>query len=78
MSECEKEVCPIMKNEYPEDCNIEKCPFKSWDKNLNIEAVSVLLAKLLGMTEEQRIEALENAKNYQDKEDSFRKVGENE
>lgn len=71
MSECDKEVCPIMKNKYPEDCDIEKCPFKSWDKNLDLETASVLLAKLLGMTEEQRIEAVEYVKKQREKEDDL-------
>jgi hypothetical protein len=71
MSECDKEVCPIMKNEHLEDCDIEKCPFKSWDKNPDRETASVLLAKLLGMTEEQRIEAVEYVKKQREKEDDL-------
>lgn len=71
MSECDKEVCPIMKNEYPEDCDIEKCPFKSWDKCPDLETFSVLFAKLLGMTEEQRIEAVEYVKKQIEKEEDL-------
>lgn len=66
--QCEKEVCPVFKGEYPKDCDLEKCPIRNWDKNFSIEAVSFVLAEQFGLTEEQRIKALEYAKNHKDDE----------
>lgn len=71
MDKCNKLNCPMQYNKVKNDCDIKDCPYRTVDKIEDWETASKFLAMIFGITEEQRKEYLEKAKNdyYMRKED---------
>lgn len=63
MDKCNKKNCPMQFDKVSDDCDIKDCPYRTTDKDDNWEIASRFFGMILGISEKQRKEWTEKAKN---------------